>query len=340
MAEEQIASLQAQLDALRGGILNPTITVRVPTEKKLRKFGGKTDELRTWLEDCTGIVEVMDSNEAVQYIMRHLEGSARDEISYQKDLIDNDPLKILEILHVVFGEKHDSAQLKKMIYERCQNEKESLDEYARVLSGLVNRLKAVEKSVHCNDVLCEVFCQNVRDKNLRRYLKQVYRSDPEGKFFDLRQQAVQWLEDEGPSVSSSIGVRALEAAPTGIQQNSLDQLTEHLAKVCQVQEKILMHLSNQLPNQALLPPTNIPPVPQRWVTPNSSLAYPNQSFNPVVPPPTTICPPMTQPQATPSDSALRYPNVQCHYCKKFGHYKDQCPVRPPRPAQFVAQKEN
>lgn len=300
---EAIQKLRDELEELKRTaqtVHNPTITVKVPPEKKLRMYGGKTEHLKNWVEDCKGIVDSMESAEAAQYIIRHLEGAARDEISYQSEDISKDPIKIFDILKMVFGERYDSAQLKKLIYERGQKDKESVQEFARVLSGLVSRLTHIDKTVNGNDVLCEAFCQNVRDKNLRRYLKQAHRETKEIVFFDLRMLAVQWLEDEQPVACSQ-----LEAT---VSETHIDLLTKQLAQVCTIQEKILQQLSGK------------------------QCSHENVSTGTAADAPATG---LSSPRQEDRGS-----KVQCHYCKRFGHYKSGCPYRPRRPKVNVSQSEN
>ena len=304
MAEAAIDELKKELEELKRtsqAALHPTISVKVPPEKKLRMYGGKTEHLKNWVEDCKGIVDSMDDAEAAQYIIRHLEGAARDEVSYQSEDISKDPKKIFTVLEMVFGERYDSAQLKKLIYERGQKDKESVQEFARVLSGLVSRLTHVDRTVKSNDVLCEAFCQNVRDKSLRRYLKQVHRESKEIAFFDLRMLAVQWLEDEEPVVCSQ-----LEAS---ISQTHIELLTKQMTQVCSIQEQILQHLSGK------------------------------QVVNENIPTGTAADVPASGLSSTIQED--RGSKVQCYYCKRFGHYKIGCPYRPRKPrANVNSQSEN
>lgn len=244
-----IADLQRKVEELQRKPV-PAVTVRLPpSDKKLRKFNGSTADVRNWVEDCMLYTKDMNNVEAVQFINRHLEGPAREEILYQEHLKTGDPCKIFDVLKLVFGEKLDSVQLKKMVYERVQKDKEDISDFARAISSLVTRLKNVEKNTDTESVLVEVFCQNVKDKNMRRYLKQVCRVSPNILFFDLRQHAVRWLEDEGStSTASSIEVNEVNA--------SMEKLSRRLDEVCKVQEKILEKLDLDSVKKPVVPPSS------------------------------------------------------------------------------------
>ena len=300
--EEQIAELQQQLEDLKTlqatPASAPVVNIKVPIEKKLRKFGGSTTDLKDWIEDCQGIVQSLPKEDQISFIHRHLEGAAREEVQFQSQLIDDNTDKLFEVLTLVFGERCDSTQLKKLLYDRVQKERESLLEFSRALSDLVTRLCSIDKSVQPDTTLCEVFSQNVRNKDLRRYLKQMRREYSDISFFDLRQKALQWQDDEGlPSKTASV---------SNVSENNVSVLTQQIAQLCTVQEQILKHLQLQ---------GNV-------ASSNSDSSVRSSAS---VPPGTPAT--KSDHKSTSPDDDDFASSVQCHYCKKYGHYKSGCPRR-------------
>ena len=87
---EKLAALELQLQGQTGasgstGASNTVpnqITVKVPRERKLRKFAGSRDDhaLEEWIIDTDRATTGHSEADTVDFLMYHLEGAAREEV--------------------------------------------------------------------------------------------------------------------------------------------------------------------------------------------------------------------------------------------------------------------
>ena len=137
-------------------------------------------------------------NEASLFLIRHLEGAARDEVKYQPVSLRTDPEAILSLLDSSFGGKLSAMQLRRMLFDREQGDKETVREYTKDLLELFDRLsrKDISVSPFRNNMLKEVFTENVKDKHLRCELKRMSFEHSEIQFEQMRQHAISWSEED------------------------------------------------------------------------------------------------------------------------------------------------
>ena len=140
----------------------------------------------------------MTDNEQCDFITSHLEGEARREIRYRPTEELTTPSRLIGVLLDVFGEKRSVSQLQELFYLRKQTEGESIRRYSGSLQELMEAL--LRKDAHAvnqpDRVLAEHFAEGLRDRVLRREVKQQLRRTPGRLFVEVREEAIQWSEEE------------------------------------------------------------------------------------------------------------------------------------------------
>lgn len=186
--------------------------------------------MEDWLEDARDATLTMEDEEAAAFIRRHLEGPAREEVTCQDSAVQRNPVRLFQTLMIAFAERQTAAALRCRLYDRVQGKRETLMDFARALSCLVKRLSRKDTKVDENQVLCEVFVQNVRDRNLRRELRRVVRDRPDIGFMDLRACALEWVEedeDEIPPTTHAQRVQQVQASDSTSEEDN-GSLLHHL----------------------------------------------------------------------------------------------------------------
>ena len=75
-----------------------------------------------------------------------------------------------------FGETRSNAQLKRELYDRVQGSRESVREFSRPLLEISERL--TDKAESKDNMLIEVFCENMLEHKIKREIKRLHRTDP------------------------------------------------------------------------------------------------------------------------------------------------------------------
>ena len=112
----------------------------------------------------------------------------------------------------MFREKRSVSQLQEQFYLRKQLDGETIRSYSVVLLELLEVLTRKDpRSVNDPDhVLAEQFAEGLRERILRREIKQQLRQRPHIQFIDLREEAIRWSEEEErhpPAKQRSAGIR-------------------------------------------------------------------------------------------------------------------------------------
>ena len=263
--DEELMNLREEVDRLRRQIQSTIIrggaaprndpggdrVIYVPSERKLRSLSGhpKTDKdlsVSEWIEEAENLFRArfMTPQQKADFIYTHLEGNAREEIKYQGPAVRNDPQAIFNVLLKVFGETGDSVslnQLQKSFFSRQQNSNETLREYSYALLKIVDKiiLKSPIVSRDRNAMLISQFSENVKDSMLRRELKRRIRESPELDFFELREDAIRWSEDDTPKAKPKFRSYEVEAETKAqlYSPPTLDPNITELVSVVKTQQK-------------------------------------------------------------------------------------------------------
>ena len=130
---DKLAALEAQLNGASGGTTaaggsgsSPEeVTVKVPRERKLRKFTGVRDDhlIEDWILDAKRATSSQSEADAVDFLLYHLEGAAKEELRLQPDEEKNTPEAVFRVLQNSFGKGLTSTQAMRKFFERRQKER-------------------------------------------------------------------------------------------------------------------------------------------------------------------------------------------------------------------------
>ena len=197
---ENLARLEEIVETLKRNQQQPVnVTVTAPPTRKLRMFNGRTSELHYWIGEARSILPSVSSADRLSFLIAQVEGPAREEVrcapSDEKDCID----KIFTLLVSAFGETRSNAQLKRELYGRVQGSRESVREFSRALLEMSEGL--TDKAESKDNMLIEVFCENLLEPQIKREIKRLVRTYHNISFGALRSEAIQ-LEEDGLSGSN------------------------------------------------------------------------------------------------------------------------------------------
>lgn len=188
----------------------PAIKVSVPREKRFGKYGGVRDDrvLEDWISDAQRAVRGQADGEAVDTLIFHLEGVAKEEVKLRPTTQWSSPSGVFNILREVFSEQLTETQARRKFFARCQGDRESVQDFAHALMVLLSRIERLSgEAVQNKDTLLkEQLVENLKDLNLRRDIKRWARDHPAAIFQDVRLE-VHRYQEEDPSPRRSVAAR-------------------------------------------------------------------------------------------------------------------------------------
>lgn len=239
----------------------PTIRVSVPREKRFGKYSGTRDDrvLEDWIADAERAVRGQTEAEAVDTLLFHLLGVAKEEVKLRPTSQWSFPSGVFQILREAFSEQLTATQARRKFFARRQGDRESAQDFAHALMVLLSRVERLSGAPEASKdlLLREQFVENLRDLTLRRDIKRWARDHPAATFQDVRLE-VHWYMEEDPTPRRSAAARSAEVEEevqcteiTGQkkQQKVLADLISGqkvLAEELQKQQKVLMvHVEQQ-----------------------------------------------------------------------------------------------
>ena len=222
---EKLAALEAQLKAQPGteaagpsGTAPGQITVKVPRERKLCKFVGSRDDhlIEDWILDADRAITGMSHTEAVDFLLYHLDGAAKEEVRLRPPEERTSSADVYKILRNSFGEGLTPYQAMQKFYERHQRERETIQEYSQALMVLLSRVErlAPESVGDRDQLLRDQFTGNLYDLQLRRDIKRWQREHPTRTFQQVREEVQRWVdEDSRPPRRSAVAREAAVEDP-------------------------------------------------------------------------------------------------------------------------------
>ena len=202
--EDQVAALTtklAQMETMLQGSgpqpgttaasgATPAIDVTVPRDRKFGKYGGARDDrvLKDWISDAQRAARGQPDREAVENLVLHLEGVAKEEVKLRPPVLWSTPSGIFQVLREAFGEQLMVSQARHRFFSRGQAEKESVQGFALALMMSIARVERLsgEELVDKDTLLKEQFVENLKDPLLQRDIKRWYRDHPYATFEDVR----------------------------------------------------------------------------------------------------------------------------------------------------------
>ena len=170
-----------------------------PKEKKIRPFNGKdTMDVICFVEDIKAGIKLrkLIGESAINYVLAHLEGPARQEVQHRSDSEKKDAEAILNILLDAFGDKRTVSQLMRDLYNRIQMEEESVAQYGYALLALTTQIQRKPDAPEIESILKEQFRAGLIDPVLRREVKRLTKEKPELSFLKIRDWAVEMDDEE------------------------------------------------------------------------------------------------------------------------------------------------
>lgn len=239
--------------------------VYVPRERKYPRFSGSTGPeclpVEEWVEEARKCLQIrhMSLSEQAYFVYDLLDAEAKMEIKLRPAAERADPEKIFSILLETFGCCHSYIEAQQRFFQCRQREGESLREFSHSLMTLMEIVQRKNPNAIPNSdvVLRDQFIEYVKDKMLRRELKQFLRLNPDTTFFAVRKEAFRWAEegegsrpvrarayscDAGSGAVGEWGVTTQAVAAT--PNNELIELKDCLRKQQAQLDNILKHLSS------------------------------------------------------------------------------------------------
>ena len=218
--QEKVKALEDHLDQVKlAG--DPTAAQKsrvMYKQRKLFKFSGKRTELEDLIREARAAIKAqgLEDQEAVDFLLTCLNGVAKSEVKFTPVIDRPDAEYVFKTLTDAFGERMSHDDLLDLFYARKQAEGESLRHFSHGLMSLLDRaLERKANFVPDRDVaLRDRFKQKVKDKTLRTYLKQLVRKDSTLTFKDLREEAIQYSEEDHLS-NRKVSVHKVDANDSG-----------------------------------------------------------------------------------------------------------------------------
>lgn len=238
------------------------IRVSVPREKRFGRYGGARDDrvLEDWISDAQRAVRGQSDAEAVDTLIFHLEGVAKEEVKLRPSSQWSTPSGVFQILREAFSEQLTETQARRRFFARKQGDRETVQDFAHALMVLISRVERLsgEPETDKDVLLKEQFVENLKDLNLRRDIKRWARDHPAATFQEIRLEVHRYMEED-PTPRRSAGVRTTEVEEDEVlcsevagqkkQQKVLSDLISGqkvLAEEMQKQQKVLMrHIDQQ-----------------------------------------------------------------------------------------------
>lgn len=260
-AEEQLTALKQKLEALETKLNQQTasgstgsespqqITVKVPRERKLRRFAGGREDgvLEEWISDAKRAIAGHTEPDAIDFLFYHLEGAAKEEVRLRPADDRNSPTAIFKVLRDCFGEGLTGTQALRRFFERKQRDRESVREFSHALMVLLARVERLDEGAVTDKdkLLRDQFLENLRDPQLRRDIKRWVRDHPTKTFQQIRDEVQCWMDEDGSSEKRSAKVREVTEEPTCEEARALPNLQSVVKELVASQKLLAENLQKQ-----------------------------------------------------------------------------------------------
>ena len=206
--EDRVAALEAALQQATAAPATPHY-VTIKKDPKCPVFGiDKGLNAEDWLIDIKEIFleNVMTDSEKVSFIRSHMNNSVFSEIRCRLRGNDyKDPDKILEIFENIYCSVITVDELNVELYTRKQGKTESVQDYAKALLDLNQRIFRRDNDQTLNDgSLKAVFINGIFSESLREHLKTTVTTGQQTTMDDLRMRAIQYERDHSTVTSSTV----------------------------------------------------------------------------------------------------------------------------------------
>ena len=257
-------------------------------------------ELEEWINETERILrqQGLTGTGAVDQILLHLEGPAREEVRGQEIL---DPQALFKILREAFGENLDVGEIVALFHSRCQKSGKSLREYFYALKALVERAQKLKPLVFGDKETADLV---LRDRfkdgivgEVRGWLCQRVRDNPNKSFGETLKESILYEEDLGKG-----GKKVVKGKQEARQVGGIDGLdSQKVLELLQGQQTLIQMLQEQQKQQKQV-------IEQMQKVANAG-------------PPSGATGMINKAEGNSYQSKERGP---CFFCKKRGHIKKEC----------------
>ena len=154
-------------------------------------------DVREWIADMKAQADSrkLSKPDFAMFLVDHLSGKARQEISGRGDSIKNDPQEIMKVLVKVFGDGNTLPLLQQRFYAYKQERSEDIVTCSLNMVELYDRISELDSSFKpCREAALKGrFAEAVRDEALQREIRRLNTDASSLTFFEMRDRAVQWL---------------------------------------------------------------------------------------------------------------------------------------------------
>ena len=244
-AEQQLTDLRTAKDKADEKIkeletAKQPLSVHVHRERPFPSFDGFQPDFMEWMEEVVRYICNLPEEEGLNFLMDHLTGIAREEVTLRSPGERRTPLQVFGILRATFQEAvtQSAAVLKKEFYNRTQGPGETLMTYSLELMKAFRRASQADGKLNedRDDLLKGAFEVGIRDPNIQREVRRVTREKPHLHFTELRDEILHWVGREEAMPTRRTASSQLVAANSG-------QGTTHAGSSCD--PVVLSMLQNQ-----------------------------------------------------------------------------------------------
>ena len=151
------------------------ITVKVPRERKLRKFAGSRDDgmLEEWIGDATRAIAAQTDADGMDFLLYHLDSVAKEEVRLHPAEKRAIPATVFKVLRRCFSEGLTSTQAPWKFFKERQRDYESVCEFSHAFTLHLAWVEHLDAAVVTDKdkLLRDQFLENLADPQLRRDIK-------------------------------------------------------------------------------------------------------------------------------------------------------------------------
>lgn len=227
---EDFDRLVEELDRLK--VREEKIVV-IQKEKSVQKFSGSSDSVSDFVSEIKVLFDSrkLSEKEKVDAIYSSISKSVRDELKCCPPETQKDAALILKTLEETYGDRRCVSDLLGRFYNVQHRDGETVRTYSHRLKGAYDALCERQKALGAAPVeitlLRDHFINQLNSSLLRKKLKERVYETHTLNFYDVRDIAIRWAEDEE--------VRGGEGVVMSVQQ---DTLGPQLAKLQEVMERV------------------------------------------------------------------------------------------------------
>lgn len=213
----------------RGG---PT-TVYVQRDRKCSDFSGGKEKgepsVEEWITSMKSHFRVgrVSEEDEVELLKQYLKGEARQTVRLLLSEGSTESAEVFKVLEETYGDKAPVSVRLREFYDRNQAAGETIRQYAYDLQEMLGRLKRRDPTrvPDAATLLQEQFVLSLRDVALRREMRRQLRENPDQKFTQLMQTAIDWSEEEEPPTPANLRNPSRSMVNAASAEDNMPQLT-------------------------------------------------------------------------------------------------------------------